>query len=257
MPGLASLSKSLIAKLGERKAQVCLLELDADDKPVSTEYIAFQYFPETITDTKAVNYETKVIPGGSLPLYQWTSSGERNISFEAVFTSDVDLAADKELFSKLVSKGLIKRNVDIRTALLWLRRYLLPRYEADQQVGVPLTQAPRKCILSIPNSGLGLTGGSFGTSTEQLNAYGPSVNGAQILADRLVCIMTQCDITYEAFFASGLPRVATVQLTFAQVAQIGGAVNFPRDSKALQDAFLNGSDEVKGLNKYPIKVKIS
>src|SRR5690606_21461705 len=122
---------------------------------------------ETITDTKSINYQAKEIPGGSLPLYQWVSSGERAISFEAVFTADVDLASDKDAFTKLVSKGQSHRNVDVRSALVWLRRFMLPRYVEEKQ-GVPLTQSPRKCVLYIPNSGIGLNGGRTAVKYEEV-----------------------------------------------------------------------------------------
>lgn len=255
MPGLTSLSKSLVSRLGERRSQVCLLELDGEDKPLG-DYMVFQYFPETITDTKAINYEAKAIPGGSLPLYQWTSSGERLISFEAIFTADVDLAGDTAAFAKLVSKGQSRRNVDLRTALLWLRRYMYPRYGDEAQLGVPLTQAPRKSVLYIPNSGIGLTSGAYSSTTDSILARGPSQNGVQVSLDRVLVIMTQCDITYEAFFTSGLPRIASVQLQFAQIAQLGGEVNFPRDADTLRDAVTGGS-EAFNVFPYPIKAKFT
>lgn len=258
MPGLASLSKSLVSRLGERRSQVCLLELDGKDK-VTGDYIAFQYFPETITDTKQINYQPKDIPGGSLPLYQWTSSGERLITFEAVFTADVDLATDKNAFGQLISKGHARRNVDIRTALLWLRRYTLPRYEDDQQVGVPLTLAPRKCILYIPNSGLGMLGGAQGVTVPPGDVFGTATavdsgNKLMVTGDRVLSIMTQCDITYEAFFPSGLPRIVTVQLSFAQIAQFRGEVNFPRDADILQK-LVDGSQDSTGVYPYKVRAK--
>ena len=48
--------------------------------------------------------------------------------------------------------------------------------------------------------------------------------------------MTQCDITYDAFFPSGLPRIATVSLAFAEIAQFGGVVHFPRRNTNMDDA---------------------
>lgn len=263
MPGLASLSKSLVTRLNERKASVCLGELDAGDVPLQ-EYIAFQYFPESITDTKAVNYATKDIPGGSLPLYQWTSSGERIISFQAVFTSDVDLGLDPSLFAQIVSKGHVRRNVDIRTALLWLRTYMLPTYGQTVEVGVPLTQSPRKLDLYIPNSGIGLLGGAsqnMGTLGERraaLQGYSVTTSSSDastnISADHVLCLMTQCDVTYEAFFPSGMPRIATVQLQFAQTAQAGGRVNFPRNAPQLRDLVMKGDSNLS-IYPYPMRVK--
>jgi hypothetical protein len=237
MPGLASLSKSLFSRFGERRASVSIAEMDAKDNP-SGDYIGFQYFPETITDTKAINYATREIPGGSLPLYQWIASGERVISFTALFTTDVDLLVDPASFLKIKQNGQARRNVDVRTALLWLRRFMLPTYTGDGGLGVPLTQAPHKLLLLAQNSGIGLLGGGVSSEgpitfqSDKLQGFTDTDNIA-ILPDSVLAVMTQCDVTYEAFFPSGLPRIASVQLQFAQIAQQKGAVNFPRTGEAL------------------------
>jgi hypothetical protein len=181
-----------------------------------------QYFPETLTDSKAVNYQVKDIPGGSLPLYQWVSSGAREISFTAVWTTDVDhysQTADQEsapwaraqaITERLKAHGVEERNVWIPGALAWLRRFLIPRYGDTTEVGVPLTFPPRKILLSIPGA-LHLNGGGGGFSG----------------SGGIYCVMTQCEISYESFFPSGDPRIATAQLTFAEVPQVGGRVKFP------------------------------
>lgn len=251
MPGLASLSKSLISRINERKSQVILSELGPDDNPIpGGSYLAFQYFPESIVDTKAINYQTREIPGASLPLYQWISSGERIVSFQAYFTSDVDLTAATDTFSKLQQNGLLRRNVDVRTALLWLRRFMFPRYGDSTEVGVPLTFAPRKIILWIPGMGLGLQGGDLPAKTA-----GSIVD--ERTRDQMLCIMTQCDITYEAEFPSGLPRIASVQCSFAQIAQRAGTVAFPAANDFLDNLVSGGAgnNNVAKVAPYPIKVK--
>jgi hypothetical protein len=43
--------------------------------------------------------------------------------------------------------------------------------------------------------------------------------------------MTTCDITYEAWFPNGFPRIIEVQLEFAEVVQYGGRVVFHDRSK--------------------------
>lgn len=253
MAGLASLNKSLLSKFGERRAPVMILELDGTkgDAPKG-DYVAFQYFPETISDTKSVNYQGRDIPGGSLPIYQWISSGERVISFTAIFTSDVDLLSDEQGYMQMKQNGLLRRNVDVRTALLWLRRFMLPSYGKEAGLGTPLTQAPNKLKLRIPNSGIGMQGGAELNGPDSDMVY-PDGN-TYVLADALTAIMTQCDITYEAFFPSGLPRIATVQLAFAQVAQHGGYVSFPRSGALLDDMVTNGSER---LSTYPYNMKVT
>lgn len=244
MPSIQSLTSSLGSYTSERKTDAYLHELGKDDRPDPAESarLAFQYFPESVSDTKAVNYQQKEIPGGSLPLYQWINGGERLITFTAVFTSDVDLISatppgglasvlggSGNIVNRLKNAGEARRNVDIRSAVAWLRRYMLPTYgdggkqDARQgaKLGVPLTFAPAKLLLFMPKSGIGLAGGSSG---------GPGSDNS------VLCVMTQCDITYEKFFPSGLPRVATVGLSFAQVAQFGGRISFPRRDDAMDEA---------------------
>jgi len=222
MPVLASLSAAFNATLAETKSEVILFELhERDDAIIPESHFRFQYFPESITDSKVVEYQQKAVPGGSLPLYQWVSSGERVISFSAWFSADMDLTQDDALYERLRQTGQAHRNAYIPAALLWLRRFVLPRYGELAPVGVPMTFAPRKCRLFIPYSGIGLVGGCGGTN--------------EVTAASIICVMTQCDITYEAFFPSGAPRAASVQLAFAQVPQSGGMVAFPAATDALDE----------------------
>lgn len=220
MPGsLGTLAGAIAARLNQRRSQVILIELSSEDDSPTGQYLPFQHFPDTISDTKAVNYQQKTIPGGSLPLYQWMDSGERLISFTAVFATDNDLDQTEGLAERLASAGEKTRNIDIRTALVWLRRYLFPSYGDRGDLGVPLARAPRKLLLFIPGSKIGMMG-CMATDSVQ---------------DSVVCVMTQCDITYEMFFPNGNPRIATVQLSFAQVPQRNGSVLFPSVTQAMDD----------------------
>jgi hypothetical protein len=212
-------------------------------KPVK---LAFQYFPDTINDSKAVNYQQKEIAGGSLPLYQWIAGGERLITFTAIFTSDVDLVtaeaptgliakavgtAGQGIRERLQSAGESRRNVDIRSAIVWLRRYMFPTYVKDEsngtKVGVPLTYAPSKLMLVMPGSGIGLAGGESAATTSM---------------DAVLCVMTQCDVTYEKFFPSGLPRIASVSLGFAQIPQLGGHISFPHRGAVMDAGIVYGGE---------------
>lgn len=223
MAGLASLASKVGSFLSEKKTLAYLVTLDRkDDSPTSAS--AFQYFPESLSDSKAVSWQTKEVPGGSLPLYQWTASGERSISFTAQFSTDVDpfpavneagatglsAAGDTALAeaykTRLKSNGVADRNIDVRSAIIWLRQFMLPTYQSGK------TLPPPKLMLYLPKSGIGLAGGS----TNLLSA------------DSIVCVMTQCEVTWEKFFPSGNVRLASVQLGFAQIPQYKGVVQFPQ-----------------------------
>jgi len=271
MVGLLSLSESTFMQLGSAASRACLFEYDSNDN-LTTQGVAFQYFPESITDTKAVNYQTKEIPGGSLPLYQWVSSGERIISFTAHFTSDVDLGAQSTDSSAtgpvaqaktLATQGLSNRNVDIRTAFLALRQYMFPTYvPSGTSPGQPLTVAPQKLMLVFTGSGFGMFGGFGATPGNPTNSFltsagGGGGSGVVSLNDRdcVTCIMTQCDLTVEQTFPSGMIRVGSVQLSFAHIAQLGGVVTFP--SYGAPGKALVGFGDGASIAPYPIQVKWS
>jgi hypothetical protein len=261
VPTLGTLAAGIKSVATTRRSEVYVTELDEEDRPLvsggAPQWRKFQYFPETISDTKQVSYQPKEVPGGSLPLYQWTGSGERAISFTAVFTTDVDhLAmqhtidipslpisaslvnqsfargesalpsgaaefirsvddAVEETYDRMGASGIKERNPYIPGMLLWLRRFMLPRYGDNAEVGVPITFPPRKLMLNIPGSDIELYGGAGGFTQR----------GGGVL-----CVMTTCDINIEALFPSGNIRIATVSLAFAEVPQRGGAVRLPSAS---------------------------
>lgn len=250
MPTLGTLAAGIRSITAVRRSEVYITELNDDDRPELAagvpQWRKFQYFPDSLSDTKAVTYEPKEVPGGSLPLYQYSSSGERTISFTAYFTTDIDhlsgqqtidwaatlgdSAGDQSLppgteqqsptasgaveavYTRLAASGALDRNPFIPGMLIWLRRFLFPRYGEHAEVGVPLTKPPHKLLLHIPGSEIELYGGAGGFSQR----------GGGVL-----CVMTQCDITIEALFPSGNVRIANVALAFAEVPQRGGVVKFP------------------------------
>lgn len=231
MAGLGSLVSGIKNVSDRRRADVYLMELDSDGQTKDGTDRRFQYFPETVSDSKAINYAAKEIPGASLPLYQWVNSGARTITFTAIFTTDVDFIGDsdksaeaiKNMKDRLKASGVEGENVYIPGAITWLRRYMLPRYSSTESTGVgtPLVQPPPTLILGFPKA-----------------AHFERAGGTHIISDAgaFPVIMTSCDVSYEAFFPSGTPRIATVSLSFAEIAQVGGSVFFPH-------AFDNFNDE--------------
>jgi hypothetical protein len=233
VPGLSSLPSVAGTKAALKAAAFSITPITpTGQKKLETR--RFQYFPETLSDNKAVNWSNKEIPGASLPLYQWVAAGERTISFTAFFTSDVDLHATGNFFSGTGAGGLVNkrlvdedrlskagvghRNVDVKSALVWLRALMLPSYSTkNNQLGTPLTEPPLTLILEIPKSGIGLLGGFY----------------SEMGYDAVMCIMTQCDITIEQFWPTGAPRVAQASLAFAQTAQhpVKNWVRFPSAGK--------------------------
>lgn len=183
--------------------------------------IRFQYWPETLTDSKGSEWNPKPVPGGSHPIYQWSSGGERTFAFVAVFTTDT--APDSTAMGVVASVAdfpgeairspylvqdrqplngleLGVRDVDIRSAVSWLRWFTYPTYGENAQ---QRAYEPAKALLVMPNTALGHTG-----------------------IDWVTVIMTGCDVTYEAWFASGFPRIVEVTLEFKETVQEGESVRF-------------------------------
>lgn len=248
---LKGVSSAFTDSIARERKKAILIGLDPEtDSP--TTGIEFQYFPDSVSDSKSINHVPREPPGASLPIYQWVSSGERTISFTVVFTCDTDLlssAGDIGLTPVLrlgdvreeedVDRGAIARTArdrtaqiiaagygsyvpDIRATLAWLRSFTIPSYGSK---GDFRTTPPGKLLLTMENSGIGLLGGDSGLTGD----------------DTILCIMIDCGITFESFFPSGLPRVVTVSLSFAQIGQMYGRVRFPSRTEKLDRYASEGS----------------
>jgi hypothetical protein len=237
-----SMLTSLTPKLHEKKSSAIIIALESGTDEPLWPGLRFQYYPESINDTKAVNYAQKAVPGGSLPLYQWINGGERQITFTAMFSSDIDLSLESKaawggtLAEETKKLGVEDRNVDIRAALTWLRSLMMPTYDSFGR-----TFPPPKMLLSLPNTGIGLLGGGL---------PGQSPDGSH----HVLCIMTQCDIELKKLFPSGMPRLASVQLGFSQVAQRNGQVVFPGvhyPGRWMEKAYEEGIGTSGGYNLRP------
>lgn len=156
----------------------------------------FQYWPTQVQDSYQVDYATKVIPGGSHPIYQWIAGNGRTISFEAIFTAEVEDNTTVELFSNGSNTGLTllpssRYTVNVGAAINTLQSYQYPTYDAGS------TSPPPKLRLVLPGSRIGR-----------------SKNAHDIL-----CFLKSSRVTFESFFPSGTPRVATVALEFVETVQ--------------------------------------
>ena len=241
--GFTTITRAFRGGLKPKAARAYITPLQTpSDTPDEAAVRVFQYFPETITDTKASNYQGKVIPGLSHPLYQWTSGGQRLVSFQAIFTrdralSDSEYKATRGVFTpdtvripvpgqannfdsaafgagQGLSSATDHRNVDIPSAVAYLRSFMDPEYSQDGQGARsdkprrPLP--PRKLMLTMPGV--------------RLNWGVPNLT-----ANDMYCIMMTCDVSYVGFFGDGTPRMARVDLSFAEIIQVGGRIT-PHDA---------------------------
>jgi hypothetical protein len=173
--------------------------------------IALQYWPESLTDSRGSEWNPRNIPGGSHPIYQWARSGERRLSFTAVFARDHEpeeetvgglAGAVQSLASDIglgPEGGDPAREPPIEAAVSWLRYFTYPLYRP----GEIRVHEPPKALLVFSGSSLSHDGRAG-----------------------LVTVMTGCEVTYEAWFPNGSPRIVEVALEFAEVVQEGNSVKF-------------------------------
>lgn len=232
MSAFTTIARAFRGGLAQKPARAYLIPRNGfdGDAILTGDQRSFQYFPATLADHQGTNYQTKVIPGLSHPLYQWTSGQSRTISFEAIFTRDRTYTDSEQTQIKNAKSGgggvgnaftamvtaptsiasnTDPRNVDIPSAVAWLRSFLLPEYSADGRgtfSGTPQRpHPPSKLILGIPGV--------------RLNWGVPELNYSEIN-----CIMTGCEVAYDGFFHDGTPRMAKVSLVFAEIIQVGGKI---------------------------------
>lgn len=160
---------------------------------------AFQYFPETINDTKAADWVRKNVPGGSHPILSFINGGERMITFTCIFTQEEN-PEELSLIGSLLTgkfelfKGSGRKDTEknIAAAVSYLRAFTYPEYKQN------VSKAPPFAIVYLPNSG---------------------IVSQQGFEDSIVGAMIQCDVTYEKFHRNGSPRFISMQLSFVEVVQ--------------------------------------
>ena len=182
----------------------------------------FQFWPQQVQDNYTPNYATKSIPGGSHPIFQWTSGSGRDISFTAQFVSEIREdrpfnAANTDFRARITSQAAVsptsgalgavgsapilgplflpsaRYTVNVAAAIAALQQYLYPSYPSNEDIAKP----PRKLILVLPGTKLG---------------RGPEDDG-------ILCIMRGASVTMESWFPNGELRAASVSLRFSEVVQ--------------------------------------
>jgi len=210
----------------------------------------FQYWPQSLSDDYQVEYAEHQIPGGSHPLYQWVGGRGRTLSFEAIFTSEInENRAGSVLgggdgtagYSAAVANGVAssflpsaRYTVNVAAGLARIRSWMMPEYGVGGRLGN--TNPPQILTLVFPNSKLGGKGGS--------------------LTDAVSVILRAAPITYESWFPDGTPRVATVALTFNEIVQTpsgSGQKSTTSVEFISRDGFVSGAEKYKsrGLPDRP------
>jgi len=207
---------------------------------------AFQWFPESFSDSIEIGWEPKQVPGASHAIMQWSANGGRTFSFETLLyrnMAPLDLQRKQaELSGPTIAVGTpgsnttltpieaflpnpsdpsnAPYNINIESMVSWLRAFCYPRYVTGQGFGgtkITRPVSPPIAILNLPGMALNEDG-----------------------SDILYCVMTGCDVTYEKLFPNGQPRVVKVSLTLKQVVQN------PKNANSIQFV---GFDTLKNARK--------
>lgn len=199
------------------------------------EILHFQYWPQSLQDDYQVEYVEHQIPGGSHPLYQWVGGRGRTITFQAVFTSEIntkiDPTAAAAIPAALSPTDLLPSKpytTDVAAALSQLRAWMRPEYCTGGADG--LTKPPPRLTLCIPGTEFNGSGGNT-----------------------MTVILRAAPITYEAWFPGGQPRIATVDLTLSEVIQVKGSESEPGSSVK----FIGSSKFREHGQKYDFRSKVS
>ena len=202
MAGLVSLTQALINGPDEKLAKAYLIPLDQDGVQDITRKFTFQFYPESVSVSVSVNYAAKDIPGLSHPLQQWTSTGGRTISYDALFSRDIRPQEDLGLVGAVVNPqdpDNVPWNMDPRYGVARLQSFVFPTYsEID---GVQVATPPPVLFMVLEGMDLG-TGG-----------------------DPVYALLTSVNVEYQRLFPNGVPRRVRVSLEFVEVIQIGDRIN--------------------------------
>jgi hypothetical protein len=151
--------------------------------------IFFQFFPESISDSRSVNIGEVSMPLMPNPLPGLVSSSPRNISFEAVFAQEKWAGEGNDNFK------WDKHNFNVGIALQVLRSFCYP-------MGA-YTPLPQPLMLNLPGTRIG-------------------IDQAETRGDTVFCLLKDYNATRKAFFPDGSIRVASVHLSFQEFSVLGG-----------------------------------
>lgn len=241
-------------------ARASMMGIDSESGEMALPERAFQWWPETFSDSIEIGWEPKQVPGASHAIMQWNSNGGRTFSFDVLLYRNMEPLAvqselsEKQLFAIGTLDGALlpdpsnddnaKFNINIEYMVSWLRSFCYPRYVSgtgsDGSTVVTRVVAPPIAILNMPNMALNEDG-----------------------SDTVFGVVTACDVTYEKLFPNGQPRAVKVSLTLKQVVQnpqpnnFLGAIRY-KGIKTLTDAqvaFLRDGDKYgKPKNQRPENV---
>ena len=129
-----------IAQAIQGKIPVARASMMGIDSETGTEALpehAFQWWPESFSDSIEIGWEPKQVPGASHAIMQWNSNGGRSFSFDVLLYRNMEpLAVQNELSIFGIGASLpdpsnddnARFNINIEYMVSWLRSFCYPRY---------------------------------------------------------------------------------------------------------------------------------
>jgi len=139
----------------------------------------FQFFPETISDDRQVDFNEQTLPFLTNPIPTFVSASARNIGFTLQFAQELWVPAgsgDKN------SMRWTKHNFNVGLAVQAVRSFAYPLKGF----------IPQPLMLTLPGTQIGIDG------------------------DSIFCLLKGYSTQYDAFFPDGQPRLASMNLTFQE-----------------------------------------
>lgn len=194
----AASSYALTSTARQARASMMGIDPETGDTVLGLEEQAFQFWPESLSDTIEIGWEPKQVPAMSHALMQWSGNGGRTLSFELEMIRVMKpLAKQPAPFGMPVEDPSNEENqpfnVNIEFMINFFRSFCYPFYE-NTVAGVRRAKAPPIAILNMPNMCLNEDG-----------------------SDIIFAVVTGCDVTYEKLFSDGQPRQVKLSLTLKQV----------------------------------------
>lgn len=182
--------------------------------------LVLPFFPESISESKDVHYETVTVPGAKIPVYVWTASGERRISFSVYLAQEMKEEAFPDVAKSLTNESDVFKedmiyNRKIADIVEWLRECMEPVYAEE---GVEGNIRIQKAI-APPTLYLGFIKGGKAVSCVRFIDFGSDEVTREGLGP-MYCIMNSLSVDWLAFFPDGTPRLAKVDLEFVEVGRI-------------------------------------
>jgi len=145
----------------------------------------FQFFPETITDDRQVDFNEQTLPFLTNPIPTFVSASPRTVAFSLQFAQELWIpsgSGDKNQMQ------WTKHNFNVGLAV-----------QAIRSLAYPLSGiVPQPLLLTLPGTQIGIDG------------------------DSIYCLLKGYSTSYDAFFPDGQPRIASMSLTLQEFTTLTG-----------------------------------